>query len=189
MDDQASATVQQVETREAYRNPWLTVREDTVRWPDGTTGIFGVIDKRDFALVIPWDRDGFHVVEQYRYAVRARCWEFPQGGWPPGCPAGTAEELARAELAEETGFTAASWRHLGSLQAAPGVMSQSFDVYLATDLTGGEPAREASEQDMRQAWVPVAEFERMVRTGEIRDAHSIAAYGLFRLSQDAAELG
>jgi 8-oxo-dGTP pyrophosphatase MutT (NUDIX family) len=183
MEESGSAAIEQVGTREAYKNPWLTVREDTVRWPDGTTGIYGVIDKRDFALVIPWDRGGFHLVEQYRYAVQERCWEFPQGGWPPGHPAGSAEELARAELAEETGFTAASWRHLGSLQAAPGVMSQSFDVYLATELTAGQHAREASEQDMRQSWVPVAEFERMVLSGEIRDAHSVAAYGLLRLSQ------
>jgi 8-oxo-dGTP pyrophosphatase MutT (NUDIX family) len=174
-------TVEQVATREAYRNPWLILREDTVRWPDGSTGIYGVIDKRDFALVVPFERGGFHLVEQYRYAVGARCWEFPQGGWPPGWPAGTAEELARAELAEETGFTAATWTHLGSLHAAPGVMTQSFDIYLATDLTAGEPAREASEQDMRQTWVSAEEFERMVRSGVIRDAHSVAAYGLFQL--------
>ncbi|MFI5955550.1 NUDIX domain-containing protein [Cryptosporangium sp. NPDC051539] len=173
--------MEQVDTRVAYANPWLSVREDTVRWPDGSTGIYGVIDKRDFALVVPFDNGGFHLVEQYRYPVQERCWEFPQGGWPPGSAGGTGLELAQAELAEETGFRASTWTSLGFLQAAPGVMSQYFDVYLATDLVAGEVAREASEQDMRQRWVSVAEVERMIREGELRDAHSIAAYGLFRL--------
>ncbi|MFB9316576.1 NUDIX hydrolase [Cryptosporangium minutisporangium] len=173
--------MEQLDTRIAYQNPWLSVREDTVRLPDGSTGIYGVIDKRDFALVVPWDNGGFHLVEQYRYPVRARCWEFPQGGWPPGATPGTGLELARAELAEETGFRASTWTLLGNLQAAPGVMSQYFDVYLATDLIPGETSREASEQDMRQTWVSAEDFEKMIRSGEVRDAHSIAAWGLFRL--------
>ncbi|SHN02142.1 NUDIX domain-containing protein [Cryptosporangium aurantiacum] len=173
--------MEQLDTRVAYKNPWLSVREDTVRWPDGSTGIYGVIDKRDFALVVPFDGGGFHLVEQYRYPVQERCWEFPQGGWPPGAAGGTGLELAQAELAEETGYRAATWTLLGHLQAAPGVMSQYFDVYLAADLTPGEHAREASEQDMRQRWVSVEDFEKMIRSGEVRDAHSIAAYALFSL--------
>ena len=63
--------------------------------------------------------------------------------------------------AEETGFRASTWTSLGFLQAAPGVMSQYFDVYLASDLEAGVPSREASEQDMRQKWVSVTDFERV----------------------------
>jgi 8-oxo-dGTP pyrophosphatase MutT (NUDIX family) len=174
--------MEQVDTRVAYQNPWLSVREDTVRWPDGSTGIYGVIDKRDFALVVPWDGAGFHLVEQFRYPVQERCWEFPQGGWPPGSSGGSGLALAQAELAEETGFTARTWTRLGFLQAAPGVMSQYFDVYLASDLVAGAPSREASEQDMRQKWVSASSLEQMIRSGELRDAHSIAAYGLFSLA-------
>src|SRR5690606_12855077 len=35
-----------------YRNPWMTVREDRVERPDGSRGIYGVVDKPDFALII-----------------------------------------------------------------------------------------------------------------------------------------
>src|SRR3712207_7613061 len=45
-----------------------------------------------------------------------------------------SEELARAELAEETGLRAGSLRHLRHLDLAPGLSTQEFDVWLATDL-------------------------------------------------------
>ena len=32
---------------------------------DGSTGVYGVVDKPDFALVIPQDLDGFWVVEHF----------------------------------------------------------------------------------------------------------------------------
>ena len=57
--------------------------------------------------MLPAERDGFWLVEQYRHPVGRRAWEFPQGGWPAGA-GGTPEELGRAELAEETGLRAGS---------------------------------------------------------------------------------
>ncbi len=37
----------------------ISVREDEVQRDDGTTEMYGVGDKPDFALVIPKDRDGY----------------------------------------------------------------------------------------------------------------------------------
>src|SRR6266508_2817899 len=68
----AVPVIQQLATRTVYRNPWMTVREDQIRRPDGSHGVYGVIDKPDFALVIPADRGGFWLVEQYRYTVGGR---------------------------------------------------------------------------------------------------------------------
>jgi hypothetical protein len=46
-------------SRQVYRNAWMTVREDQVERDDGSTGIYGVVDKPDFALVIPAADNGF----------------------------------------------------------------------------------------------------------------------------------
>ncbi len=46
----AVPVIQQLATRTVYRNPWMTVREDQIRRPDGSHGVYGVIDKPDFAL-------------------------------------------------------------------------------------------------------------------------------------------
>ena len=169
-------------SREVYRNPWIRVREDEVERADGSAGIYGVVEKPHFALVLPYERDGFWLVEQYRYPVGRRAWEFPQGTWTAGDD-GTPEQLARAELAEETGLRAATWAHLGHLDLAPGLSTQEFDVWLATGLTPGPTAREATEADMRSAFVTEAEFRAMVRDGRFSDGPSLAAYGLLLLSR------
>ncbi len=168
-------------TRTAYRNPWLSVREDTLVLADGSTGIFGVVEKDDYALVIPWQDGGFHLVEQFRHAVGRRSWEFPMGGWAPG-KSGSPEQLARQELLEETGFTAATWRCLAPrLHGSTGFCSQGFSVWLATDLTPGDHDREVTEADMVQEFVAEDEFRRMIADGRIFDAPTIAAYALLRL--------
>jgi 8-oxo-dGTP pyrophosphatase MutT (NUDIX family) len=188
--------VEQLSSRPVYRNAWMTVREDTVRRGDGTTGIYGVVDKPDFALVLPRHEDGFWLVEQYRYAVRRRAWEFPQGSWGSGgtgfdhpvdsaalADSTDSAALARAELAEETGLRARDVEHLGHLHAAYGFCSQGFDVYLATGLEQGRPDREATEQDMVHRPFTDAQIEALVLGGGMVDAPSLAALTLYRLRQ------
>jgi len=169
-------------SREIYRNAWIRVREDDVVRADGSTGVYSVVEKPHFALVLPAENDGFWLVEQYRYPLGRRAWEFPQGTWTSGS-GGTPEELARAELAEETGIRAAGLRHLGHLDLAPGLMTQEFDVWLATGLTPGPTAREASEADMRAAWVAEADLREWIRAGRFTDAPSLAAYSLLLLER------
>ncbi|HST65608.1 MAG TPA: NUDIX hydrolase [Mycobacteriales bacterium] len=176
-------SIEQVSSREIYRNPWLSLREDEIRRPDGSAGVYSVVDKPDFALVIPAEPAGFHLVEQYRYPVGGRFWEFPQGTGGAADP----EALARAELAEETGLRAGSLERLGHLFCAYGMSSQGFDVFLATDLTPGPTAREATEQDMRQRLVGRDEFEAMIRAGLVVDDSTLAAYALL-LMREAGRL-
>jgi 8-oxo-dGTP pyrophosphatase MutT (NUDIX family) len=171
-------------SREAYRNPWIRVREDVVEYADGSTAVYGVVERPDFALILPAERDGFWLVEQFRYPLGRRSWEFPQGTWAAG-RTGTPDGLARAELAEETGLRAADVRHLGRLDLAPGLMTQAFDVWLATGLTAGPTDREASEADMRHAFVAESELREMVRDGRFTDSPSLAAYSLLLLSGGA----
>lgn len=172
--------IRQLATREVYSSQWMRVREDVVQFPSGAQGTYSVVEKRDFVLVIPYEHGGFWLVEQYRYPVGTREWEFPQGGWPAGSD-GTQEELALAELREETGHVADSLVQLGRLHTAYGFCAQSYDVYLATGLTAGEVGREVTEQDMIHEWRADADVREMIRSGELRDAHSLAALALFDL--------
>ena len=169
-------------SREVYTNAWMTVREDTFRRGDGGEGVYGVVDKPDYALVIALDGDRMAMVEQFRYPVGRRTWEFVQGTAPDRADADPAA-LAARELREETGLTAGTWHRLGGLHVAPGLTSQYGNAWLATDVVAGETDREASEADMRAAWVSRGEFEDMVREGAVTDAQTIAAYALLLLDR------
>ena len=73
--------IQTLSSREVYRNPWMTVQEDILRREDGSEGLYGVVRKADFSLVIPYEAGAFYLVDPYRYPVRVRMLEFPQGAW------------------------------------------------------------------------------------------------------------
>jgi 8-oxo-dGTP pyrophosphatase MutT (NUDIX family) len=176
--------IRRVSSREVYRNPWLALREDEIEYQDGSRGTYAVVDKKDFVVVLPWVDGGYWLVQQFRYPVGSREWEFPQGGWPAG-HTGTALELAAAELAEETGLRAQRYQHLGRLFAAYGYSSQSFDVFRATELTQGMPRREVSEQDMVHRWFAEDDLWAMVAAGEFADSFSVAALTLDGLRRKA----
>ncbi|MET0995302.1 MAG: NUDIX domain-containing protein, partial [Mycobacterium sp.] len=106
--------IRRVASREVYRNDWMVVREDEIHRPDGTRGVYGVIDKPTYALVIARDCERFRLVEQFRYPLELRRWEFPQGT-APGQEDLEPIELANRELREETGLRAASMELLGTL--------------------------------------------------------------------------
>lgn len=175
--------MQKLSSRQVYANPWMVVREDTIRRDDGTEGIYGVVDKPTAAIVIPRDGDRLHLVEQFRYPVGRRRWEFPMGTAPDRAEVDPTD-LAARELAEETGLIAGRMELLGDLDLAAGMSSQREHVFLATDLREGPTRREHSEQDMRSRWFTTAEFEEMVRRSQVVDAQSLAAYLLLRLHEE-----
>ncbi len=173
--------IKQTSTRTVYKNRWMRVREDEIERADGSDGIFGVVEKPDFALVIPREGDSLHLVEQFRYPVSGRFWEFPQGSWEDRRDPDPAV-LARAELEEETGLRAGTLHHLGHLYEAYGYSDQGFDVFLATDLEHTQRRATIQEQDLRHRRVAITDFEAMIRSGEIKDAPTIAAYGLLLIN-------
>lgn len=174
--------IRQLSSRLVYRNPWLALREDRIERQDGSRGIYSVIDRPDYALIIPAEDDGFHLVSQYRYPIAGRFWEFPQGCYPDWRPVDPID-LARTELAEETGLRARSLVDIGRTFGWHGASGQECTVVLATDLWQGPTDREIGEQDMRHEWFSRKEFDQLIRDGEIRDNSTLAAYSLLMLHE------
>ena len=176
-------SIKTISSREVYRNPWTSVREDVIERADGKRGIYGVIDKDPACIVVPLDRteggDFVYLIEQYRYTVGGRFLEFPQGGGEQAEV--DPEELARGELREETGLTAEKMTHLTTFQIAYGVMNQKHHCFLAEGLKHGAPDPDAEESDLVLHRVSVAKFEEMMLDGTIVDNCTAAAWGLYRL--------
>jgi 8-oxo-dGTP pyrophosphatase MutT (NUDIX family) len=176
-------SIKTISSREVYRNPWTSVREDVIERANGKRGIYGVIDKDPACIIVPLEvtEEGefVYLIEQFRYTVMGRFLEFPQGGWEQAEV--DPEELARGELKEETGLTAKTMIHLTTLQIAYGVMNQKHHVFLAEGLTMGDPEPDAEEHDLVVRRVSVAEFEGMLLDGTIVDNCTAAAWGMYRL--------
>ncbi|WP_320670547.1 NUDIX hydrolase [Patulibacter defluvii] len=175
--------IRTVASREAYRNPWMVLREDAIERPapDGSSrpGIYAVVVKPPAAVVVPWDGTHVHLVGQDRYPLGAWSWELPQGAVHGEGGDADPEAIARAELREETGFAAGRLERLGELAFAPGMANQRFTAFLARDLRPGPPQPEAEEEGLLvpRAVTP-AELDAMIDCGEIVDAATIATWHL-----------
>jgi 8-oxo-dGTP pyrophosphatase MutT (NUDIX family) len=175
-------TIRTLSSREVYRNQWMTVREDAIQRQDGSTGIYGLVLKPDFSIVIPYEEGAFHLVEQYRYPVQGRYLEFPMGTWETQADA-LPETVAAGELKEETGLVAGRMTYLGQLFIAYGYSNQGMHVFLAEDLTPGPQTLSPEEADLVCKKVPVSEFEALVQRGHIKDSATLSAYCLLRMQR------
>jgi 8-oxo-dGTP pyrophosphatase MutT (NUDIX family) len=175
-------TIETISSREVYKNRWMTVQEDAIRRQDGSSGIYGVVHKPDFACVIPYQDGAFHLVEQYRYPVKGRWLEFPQGMWEDRQDA-SPETVAAGELQEETGLVAGRMTYLGHLFNAPGFSTQGMHVFLAEQLSAGPQRLSPEESDLVVTRVTLEEFEALVLDGRIKDASTLSAYSLLRMKK------
>jgi 8-oxo-dGTP pyrophosphatase MutT (NUDIX family) len=171
-----------------YADNWTQLRRDEIERSDGFTGTYAVVERDNFALVIPAENGGFHLVEEYRYPLGRRGWSFPQGSFPKGGAGGTSEVLARTELAQETGLRAGQLRRLGVLAVAHGMSDQYGEHWLATELTQGEPDLEPEELGLRHEWVRREDFEAMTRDGRIVDTSTLAAYAFLLMAERRGEV-
>lgn len=179
MENIVTPEIETLQSTVVYRNRWMTVREDAIARADGSSGIYGVVEKTDFAVIVPYDEGQITLVEQYRYPVRARYWELPQGSWEGQQIDPLA--LARAELREETGLVAGAMRHVGRLFQGYGYCTQAYDVFLASELGRGETQLDAEELGLVARAFPLATVLSMVADGTIADATTVAALGLLRI--------
>ncbi len=158
--------------------PVFTVAERENEGPGGRVGHFVVLEAPEWATVVPVvDRGGeacFLMVRQYRHGSDEVSVEFPGGVVDEGeAPAAAAAR----ELAEETGYTAASIRLAGSVYPNPAFMDNHFHVFLAEGLTrsGGT---DLDEHEVIDAFlVPVSEVRERMGTGQY--SHALMATALF----------
>ena len=171
--------IEKLSSRLVYENRWMKLTEDTVRRSDGSQGIYSVVDKKDYVVIAPLEDGYLHLVEQYRYPVGGRYWEFPQGSWESAANASLVE-VARGELQEEIGFDASKLIEVGHLFQAYGYSNQGFRVYLATGLSPRKRARDREEIDLVSARFEVGAVAQMINDGIIKDVTTVAAFGLLK---------
>jgi ADP-ribose pyrophosphatase len=161
-----------LDSRRVWDCPWYGVRQDRIRLPDGSEGVYNVVELPDAIWVVPVTTAGEIVLlRHYRYPLRRWGWEFPSGGITPERDARAAAER---ELLEETGGTASAWRLLMTVSTMKGIGTEQAHLFLATGVRLGATQHEPAEV-MTVHTFPASEVLRMARAGEIHDGVGVLA--------------
>jgi ADP-ribose pyrophosphatase len=157
-----------------YDGRAVKLRVDTVRTADGRKTSREIVEHSDCVAIVAVDADNnVLLVNQFRKPVERELLEIPAGGIEPGeDPVATV----RRELQEETGYLPRKVEGLGGFYSAPGYSSEYLYLYLATDLIPSQLHAEDTE-NIRLVRVPASQISRLIASGKICDAKSIA--GLF----------
>lgn len=173
----ADASPDRIGTRRVYAGRLLTVDVDTVRTPHGAALELEMVRHPGACAVVPLlsapesEDPSILLIEQYRYAAGGRIWEIPAGVLHPG---EAPEACAKRELEEETGARAGQLEHLTTIYTTPGFTDERIHLFLATEITVGEPRVEPDEFIQVEA-LPISRVLEMIREGELIDAKSIVA--------------
>ncbi len=162
-----------IESEPIWKGRLLDVRRDRVRLPDGSEGVREYVTHPGAVVMIPVLDDGRIVFErQYRYPVGRVMLELPAGKIEPD-----EDTLitAQRELAEETGYAAANWRHLGTMHPTIGYADERIEIYLARQLTQLESNALDEGEFLEVLTLTLDEALSEVRAGRLTDGKTLSA--------------
>lgn len=166
----------------SYRGPAFWVSTDELIEPTGIRVRRDIVHHSGSVVILAVEESRSEIKilleRQYRHAAQQFLWELPAGRIDKG-----EHELkaAKRELIEETGFTASRWKRILKFYVSPGFVAETMSIFLATGLRPGTAQPEADEV-IEVRFLSLAEALRMVLSGKIKDAKTIA--GVFWLSHE-----
>ncbi|HEX8296745.1 MAG TPA: NUDIX hydrolase [Chthoniobacteraceae bacterium] len=172
-----------LETEVLYANAHLEVHRATVTSPTrGEPFPWTVAHRKGAVVVAPMTADGeFLLVRQERVAIRATIWEFPAGQIDDQEEPEAIHATAARELQEESGYELApggQWISLGLFFPSAGFTDEHSHLLLASPV---QPSALGAAHDHGEAITECRAFSpealrRMIATGEICDANTLAAF-------------
>lgn len=147
-------------------------RRHAIRHP-GSVVILPLIDENHVCLI-----------RNFRVSVTQWLLELPAGTLEPNEP---PLECAKRELVEETGYRSNHLRPLCRFYAAPGILDEFMHLFVADQLSEGDPEREPGEliQNVVLTWDDVT---KLLAAGEIVDAKTIIGLQTYLLQHGRGQL-
>ena len=169
----ASGRWKKLSSKIVYKTPWIRVREDKIIRPDGSHGVYSLVQTKGPAvMIVPIsDNNEVYLIKHSRYTVAGDSWEVPGGN-------SDGEEIlsaAKRELVEETGLAAKNWELIGQSQSMNGITDEKTYTFIAKDLkqTKSNAMKEEGILEIKQ--VPFNKVLEMIKKSEITDGQSIVA--------------
>jgi len=152
-------------------NPYFSVLLQDVTVTDGSKRTYYTIHFPGPAVgVIARRGESILLIRQYRFIVDSYVWAIPSGGVTAG---ESAEEAARRELEEETGYAATRLQPLFFAYASYGCSNQRFELFLADDV---EPVRQSFDRNevIDARWFTRDEVAALIKNNGIVDNLSLS---------------
>jgi ADP-ribose pyrophosphatase len=158
--------------------PILRLRQDRCVSPrTGAAHDLVVLEAPDWVNIVALTPDEQVVlIRQWRFGAREVTLEIPGGMVDPGEAPG---EAARRELLEETGYAAAEWIELGSIQPNPAILNNRCHTFLARGCVVAGAQAQIETEDISVELQPLAAVPRLLADGAI--SHALVAVAFQRL--------
>lgn len=164
---------EQVSSEYLFRRPWLTVRKDVVRLPDGRVNPeFYVLEYPDWVNIIAINGDGKYVMErQYRYGLGKTCYELPAGVMEKG---ETPLQAAQRELEEETGYTGGTWEEIMQLSGNASTTNNLTHCFVARGVELTAKQQWDATEDLKICLLEKEQVKELLVNCQLRQALMVA---------------
>ena len=158
-----------LESEYLIRRPWLTVRCDTVQFPNGTVHPeYYVLEYPTWVNVIAITKEGdFVMIRQYRHGIDETRYEIVAGVVDEG---ETPEQSARRELLEETGYAGGEWSEFAVLSANPTSQNNLTYTYLAVGVEKASSQHLENTEDIEVHLLSRDQVLQLLKSDEIKQA-------------------
>ncbi len=162
-----------ISSKKLIETPIFQVSDDVAVDPEGFEIRRLIVRHEGSAVIMPIDeKKRILLVRQYRLPARDYLWELPAGRVDKG---ETVLQAAKRELREETGLRAKRFTKLASFYVSPGFLEEKMTIFAAEELSEGE-SEWMEDERIEMRWVAAADLDRMIASGQIKDAKTIVGF-------------
>jgi len=165
------------------RPPWLVLRKDHLRLPNGAE-----IPEYWISEYPPWvnvlavtKNDELVLIRQYRPALAQVHFELPAGVVDPEDQ--SLQAAAQRELAEETGYGGGHWSLLATLSANPALQTNLSYTFLAKGVEALAQAQPERTEDLRVHLIPVKQAQSLLSEDNMIQALHYGPLALYLLTR------
>lgn len=179
-------TEKTLDVKRVFEGRALTIDVATIEMPNGRRSTREIVRHRGAAVILGQRPDGlFVLVRQYRRSVEQTLLEVVAGGLEEG---EAAEEGARREMEEESGYPVTSIEKIGAIVPCPGYSEEVLHLYYATLAQEPLPQRPDFDENLEPVAMSADQIDAALDAGELIDGKSIAIWLMWRRRQAKAAL-
>jgi 8-oxo-dGTP pyrophosphatase MutT (NUDIX family) len=169
-----------VNSRKIFSHPRIELTEDEILLPSGSIVSYLKFEQMHDSVTVICIRKGKEILLQreYSYPPDALLYQFPGGKIESG---ESAEDGARRELKEESGYKARNLSLLGWYYIDNRRSAAKMYVFLVANPVPCEKEGGDQEEEIVNEWATIESLEHQIAQGEIVSFSLLSAWTLFRV--------